>query len=263
MTSGEYIEDRWMPKIIKELCEENFVSIRSYSDDWILTLEKGSTKKVIYGYKFGGFNDSVASAVTLDKVATHELLAEAGMPSVPHVLLSTKLGLHDSSIQLASTWKRIVVKPIHGGGGRGVYALNNVDEALKLTTAHSEQSWCMSPLLNIKAETRFIIFRNAVIFAFEKRDPVTIHGVRMHNLRLGARAHTVVPDKKLELMAIDAARVLQMEFVAVDIVTTDSNEHVVLEVNDGFSLEHYMRQSEANRVRATGAYRTIFGAMFN
>ncbi len=261
MQDNRYITDRWLPKLVQRLCADKGVAVRTFSDDWVLQLDKNEVRRFIYGFKVGGLNDSGAAAVAQDKVATFELLRNAQVPVVPHALISTRASFHADWEQRADSWKRFVIKPTLGAGGRSIYACDTVERANELMAAHYEQSWCLSPFLSIKDETRIILLGNQVLLAFKKHNPVTVHEVPMFNLRLGAVATKVEPSADLIMLADTARRALGLQLAAIDIVTLNTGEQLILEVNEGFSLEHYMRQNIEHEQHVEKVYSAIIDAM--
>lgn len=255
-----YITDRWLPGMIKEICKEKGIAVQAFSDDWILRLKNATHEQFIFGFKFGGLNDSAAVAVSQDKVATYELLKDADLPAVPHVLVSTRADVNEKWIAQAEGWGDFILKPTHGAGGRAVYFVRHIKEAKAVMDQHAEPAWCIAPFLNITTETRIIMLDSTVLLAFEKRRPVIVHGVPMHNLRLGAVAVNVVPSGETIALADNARQALGLRFAAIDIIET-GGQKMILEVNEGFSLEHYMRQSEENEGRGDRLYRRVIEVM--
>ncbi len=263
MQDHQYITDRWLPDMVQRLCADKGIAIKTFSDDWVLTLEKGDVRRLIYGFKLGGLNDGAAVAISQDKVATYELLKDAHIAAVPHALISTRANSYDQWEKHAKKWQRFVIKPTHGGGGRAVYMFDDVQAAKQHMATHHEESWCVSPFLAIKEEVRIIMLGDQVLLAFKKHEPVTVHGIPMFNLRLGARATKIKPAADLTAMANAARQALGLNLAAIDIVTVDSGEQWVLEVNEGFSLEHYMRQSLDNKHESEKVYSAVIDAMMH
>jgi glutathione synthase/RimK-type ligase-like ATP-grasp enzyme len=263
MQDHQYITDRWLPDMVKRLCADKGIAVKTFSDEWILTLEKDDIKRHVYGFKIGGMNDGAAVAISQDKVATYELLKGARIAAVPHALISTRANSYDDWEKQAQKWQRFVIKPTHGGGGRGVYVFDDIQAAQQLMATNHEQSWCVSPFVSIKDEVRVILLDDQVVLAFKKYDPVTIHEIPMFNLRLGARATKINPADDLIVMANAARRAVGLRLTAVDIVTLDTGEQLVLEVNEGFSLEHYMRQSLDHKQDAEKVYSAVIDVMMH
>src|SRR5687768_10357502 len=126
MQSGQFITERLMPEMMREICEERGISFTSFSDDWLLHMEKGGKIARVLGYKCS-LNDSVASSIAQDKVAAYELLSHYVVSAVPHFLIRTKANEAD--------WKKLswhsgmVIKPLSGTSGHGVKRCYSASEA--------------------------------------------------------------------------------------------------------------------------------------
>ena len=69
-------------KIIREVCREEDIELRSYSADWIFRLDKNGRHDVILGYQFG-LNSASVNMLCQDKCAASELMTEFGIPNTP------------------------------------------------------------------------------------------------------------------------------------------------------------------------------------
>lgn len=257
MQIGEYIIDRWMVDIIKDICAERGITFTSLSDGWLLELRKGDVIRRIIGYKFS-LNDAVATAASGDKVAAHLLLARADVPSVPHVLLRPKVS--EAQKQPLRAWDKIVVKPLDGSGGYGVRLCADADEAASWVESTGYPAWAAAPFVDIAREIRMVVLDGEVLIAYEKR-PVVKDGLKMFNLGLGSTPKDIVPDDKLLAVAMNAQKALGLRLCAVDVIESTNGERQVLEVNSGFMMEHYMRFSPENKQRTIVAYSRIIDAV--
>ncbi|MDB5161880.1 MAG: hypothetical protein JWM52_388 [Candidatus Saccharibacteria bacterium] len=261
MHNGDFILERQMVHIIKDVCQKRNIQIEAFSDDWILRLSRNNQMHYVYGYHFG-LNNGASVEISNDKVATYQLLNAAHIPAVPHLLASTRATQHDSWSSHATGWNSFLIKPTHGGGGRGIRLFSDVEAAKSIMSALSEQDWCVSPFLPIKKETRLVMLDGEVLLAFEKHDPVLQDGIPMFNLRLGARAVNREPSDEIVSLAKQTQQTLGLRLTTVDIVELENGESMVLELNDGFSLEHYMKQDEANLEHAHRVYDAIITKLF-
>lgn len=256
MQTGEFIVNRLMVGIIRDICKARGIELRTYSDDWVLELTKdGATKRVI-GYKFG-LNDAASSGIAGDKVAAHLILKEAGLPSVPHVLLRVRTS---SVPDVLRKWDKIVVKPLDGSGGYGVTLFDRLDDAVDWIGSTDIQAWAAAPFIDIKREIRLVLLDQEALIVYEKQS-VERDGLRMFNLGLGATPKDIVPDDELLALAAKAQAALGLRLSAVDVVETVSGERQVLEVNSGFMMEHYARFSPEYKQRTIEAYTAIVDAM--
>jgi glutathione synthase/RimK-type ligase-like ATP-grasp enzyme len=259
MQDGEYILDRWMVTMLRDICESRGISFRSYSDDWLLEFEHNSVVSRVLGYRFD-LNSSVAGSIAQDKVATYQLLSNAGIDAVPHALVRTKISEVDREVM--SRWDQVVIKHLTGAGGHGVRLYDNIGNAI----SHIEQSgvagWAVSPFIGINREIRIILLDGELLLSYEK-EPILLHGLKMFNLGLGAVPRNIEAGGGIVQLARKAQLALGLRLSTIDIVEKNSGEYTVLEVNDSISMEHYARYSEENRRIAEGVYAKIIDTIFN
>lgn len=259
MMLGEFIQDRWVVKLLRSIASERGLLFRSWSGDWIIEIGDGRNNCRVIGYRFP-LNDSVAASIAQDKVATYGILSAYGVPAVPHELVRTKVSrVNRESME---KWERIVTKPLVGTSGHGVKMHDDVSEAISFIEQSSIQAWAVSPYVDIDTETRLIILDGKVLRAYEKR-PVVIDGLKMFNLGLGATAVDVDPDDQLIDLAESAQSAMGLRLCAVDVVKLANGEVQVLEINDAIMMEHYARQSAENESRVKDVYRSILSTVFD
>jgi glutathione synthase/RimK-type ligase-like ATP-grasp enzyme len=202
-----------------------------------------------------------------DKVATYEVLSAADISAVPHVLARSLPGepIHKAELKHGLAEGDIVIKPLSGTGGRGVERYAELDAALEFIQTSPEPAWAISPYLEIVSETRFIMFGGKALLAYEKQQPEIKNGLKFYNLSHGAVA-VDIPDPEIQAsmcgLAERTCRELGLKMAAVDIVSLEDGSQMVLEVNDGFSMEYYARQGAEYKKRAIELYDTIVASMF-
>lgn len=248
MQQGEYITDRLMPKLIKEICAEKSIEFTSLSGGWLLLLQKGSQASRVLGYKFE-LNSSAASQIAQDKVATALLLNRSGVQAVPHFLLrslkSQPLDLKATK-QLLSAGQSVVIKPLAGSGGRDIFKVNTEAELSQKVDSSQEVAWAASPLLDIVAEHRLLLLDGELLLAYDKQGPAIIDGLKIFNLGAGATPKIIQPDNAELALARQALQVIGLRLAAVDIAFLADGSCLILEVNDGFMMEHFARLSDKN-----------------
>lgn len=257
MQTGEYITERLMIGIVRDICVERGIGFTSLSDGWLLELTKGGVTRRVLGYKFS-LNDSVSSSIAGDKVATHVLLQRAGLPSIEHVLLRPKVSAAQK--QPLQQWDKIVVKPLDGSGGHGVRLFDQPNEAVEWIESTNHPAWAAAPFVAIKREIRLVLLDGEPLITYEKQ-PVVVDGLKMFNLGMGATPKDFTPDKDLLALAAGAQATLGLRLSAVDVVESEEGERMVLEVNSGFMMEHYIRYSPENKQLAVEAYSKIVEAV--
>ena len=258
MQQGEYIRHRLMVELLETICRERGISFSSLSDDWVLELEKNGSIRRVIGYSFD-LNTAAAAFIAKDKVATHLLLQRCGVPSVEHVLLRPPV--LEVQKEYIDNWKKIVVKPLEGTGGHGVKLVSGADEAIKWVASSEISAWAVSPHIDIKREIRCILLDGQPLLVYEKQ-AVEIDGLKMFNLGQGAAPTIITPNTALIQLAAQAQAALGLRLSAVDIIETAAGEFLVLEINGGFMMEHFMRVSDEYMRIAEHIYRTIVDALF-
>ncbi|MEO5950483.1 MAG: ATP-grasp domain-containing protein [Candidatus Saccharimonadales bacterium] len=257
MQSGEYIVDRRLVRIVRYICEVNQISLKTFSDDWILELNKGDITRRICGYKFA-LNDSAAATIAQDKVASYEVLHAGGVPAAEHRLIRTKATKDNWP---AIMWPEgIVLKPLMGTSGHGVRAFNDIAEAKRSLEGSPIEAWAISPRLNIAREIRLIMLDGKVLVAYSKH-PVEKHGLKMFNLGKGATPELVKPTSAQVLFAVQSTEVLDLRLASVDVIELESGETMVLEVNDGIMMEYFSNTSEEYEHIAYEVYSSIINVM--
>ena len=253
MQDGEIIEDRILDDIVRSYASKRLVTLRSFSGDWVHHLTSDSGELWLSGYKTS-LNNSAAGAIAQDKVATYELLTTHDIAAVPHYLY--RRSLSEQSARALSN-QRIVTKPLTGTSGRGIKLHDTLVDARLYMDQHPD-SWAVSPYVEIHSETRVIVLDGKIILSFDKSGAVRHDdGLVLFNLSHGGTPQVRSLEDDESEIAVRAQSALGLSLCAVDIVSTPQGKFV-LEVNDGFMLEHFMRVSEEYRQLGTEAYETIF-----
>lgn len=262
----KYVTDRLLPSYVAAACKKRGISYKSYSGDWILRLHKNTLTHWVYGYSFS-CNSATAAANTSDKVATHLILSDNNLPSVAHILARTVTGTSLSSEDVKQLGNLpVVIKPLHGTGGLDVMLFVNIQKAASFITASSQPSWAISPFIEIEKEVRVVILEKEVLLMYEKQQPFVRQGLKLFNLSHGAKAFTLEADATaapIIALAKETMLALNLTLGAIDIVIDEQGKMRILEVNSGFSLERYARQSSENNNRAMNFYDTIVDYLFH
>ena len=156
----------------------------------------------------------------------------------------------------------MVMKPLNGTSGHGVGVVYSSDEARVWINARGIEAWAASPLLDIRREVRVVMLDGDVLLVYEKI-PVEVDGLKMFNLGKGATPQDIELPSYVEAIAKNTMQVIGLRLAAVDIVELPGGEFRVLEVNDGFMMEHYARFSQYNRRKTQLLYETVVAAMFD
>ena len=167
-------------KIIKEICEEEQISLKSYSFDWIFELAKNDRIRYILGYQFG-LNTASVNSICCDKAAASEIMTAHGIPNIEHRLFASpgeqkfvgKTGCWAQLIKLLQEKGTLVIKPNDGTGGDRVFKVSNAYELETAVHKVFEKSGYLaaSPFYDIENEYRTIMLDGAARLVYVKRRP--------------------------------------------------------------------------------------------
>lgn len=257
MQSGQYIVDRLMVQMVREICDERNIKLHTFSDNWLMELKKSDQTARIFGYKFS-LNDSAASSIAQDKVAAYQLLDYYKVSAVPHYLIRTKA---NETNWKARHWPNgMVIKPLTGTSGHAVRRFENTQDAEEWIAEQGIEAWAVAPYFDIAREIRVIMLDQNVLLTYEKQ-PAIIDDFKWFNLGKGAVPAEYALSETQRLLAVKAQQALGLRLAAIDIIELNSGEQMVLEVNDGIMMENYARISNKNRVVAKEIYTLIIDVM--
>jgi glutathione synthase/RimK-type ligase-like ATP-grasp enzyme len=259
MTSkrGLYITDRYLPRIIRELCAQKKISVRTFSDDWVIELSSGEQSRRIAGYTFD-INSAAAAAIANDKVAAYQLMVGYGISAVEHRLFRP-----GSNVPfIAPTWQPLVVKPLSGTGGNDVYCADDWRLALERMSVAKTNEWAISPYVEIVREVRNIILDGEILLSYEKIIIDKSDSLfKLFNLGKGALPRLYKVSHDLRILACGAQAAIGLRLASVDCVELSTGDWLVLEVNAGIMMEHYARTSPEHYRQAAAVYGRIIDAM--
>ncbi|MCW5875936.1 MAG: hypothetical protein KIS85_03550 [Anaerolineales bacterium] len=176
--------ERVLVELVKEIAAEQGYALNSFSQDWVLRLEKNGLSRHVFGYKFE-INSASAELMAGDKAALADLMGHLGIPHVPHKLFHhPRLSGYVSSqgnwpgmlAYAAEVGYPLVCKPNAGTGGAGVTLVHGpgeLEEAV-LTLFQKYRGVCLSPLLTIAQEFRAIMLDGECELLYVKRRPQVI-----------------------------------------------------------------------------------------
>ena len=179
--------------IVKEICKEEEIKIRTYSNDYILQLEANNKAMYIMGNKFPN-NNAAIEQICNDKAALADILSTYKIPHVPHFYFDSPLQMEYCPPN--GTWKKLqflmkkygklVCKVNRGTGGNDVYKVTNQREleAAVLDIFGKSRSMAVCPYLEIKNEYRVIMVNDEFQYAFQKVRPYIVGDGKSTTLEL-------------------------------------------------------------------------------
>ncbi len=171
--------------LIAEICEEEGISYRFLSKDWLVMLERNGKTKFISGYKFD-LNGHAFGNIMDDKYAMYEVLVAKDIPVIPHLILFRPNNFREyaksaNDYQRAHTFFQenhcdIVIKANEGTCGTEVYHITDVHDLEpcldQLFVTNFSISLC--PFYSIKTEYRMIVLHGQCVLMYGKKRPVVI-----------------------------------------------------------------------------------------
>lgn len=170
-------------KIMKEIADEENIELSLYSEGWAQKLTNNNKTAFIYGYKFPN-NSASSEQVCNDKPCVSEILDSKNIKNVKHIhftapfILSLKEQEEDKKKleALLSKYKKLVIKPVSGTGGKDVYkaeTLEEIENAVNIITLKN-RDFCVCPYEKIEDEARVIILDKEIMLVFKKERPFVL-----------------------------------------------------------------------------------------
>ena len=260
---GEDIPKRFLPAVLRELCEERGATLESFSEDWIIRMEQNTRAHWVVGYTFD-INGASAVMLARDKVGTYTALAHTKIPAVEHYLARSRAEPNVNKQRLHTLPGNVpyVAKPLLGSSGKYITRFDTLAGAVDHINLSNEPEWAISPWYDFRSERRVILLDSEVLLSYEKTEPTIENGLRFFNLARGAMPNISDPTPKELDLARRAMQTCSLRLAAVDIVTDTNSVQRVMEINDGISLEHFTELSPENHVMAKKIYQKILDAIF-
>jgi len=192
-------KERALVSLLREIAAEKGLQLTTFSQDWILRLQKGSVSRHIFGYNFE-INSATAELLAGDKSAISDLLENIGLAHVDHHLfLHPQLAGYVSS---SGNWPEmlayaedigypLVCKPNVGTGGEDVDRIDNGAELEQnvLTLFQKHRAICLSPFLEIEQEYRVLMLDDECELIYAKRRPHVVGDGQSSVLELIEKLH--------------------------------------------------------------------------
>lgn len=178
------MEEKFIHKIIKEICMQNNIDFKKISYDWILKLSYKEKIKYIIEYVFD-LNTAASSRIASDKYATFSTLKENNVSVISHTMMFNKktreeyigdLKKYENIYYENEVLGKVVVKVNDGSSGKGVYLVNEKKEFDKVVSFLFEENDNISvcPYYNIKNEYRCVYLDGEIMLVYGKDKPYII-----------------------------------------------------------------------------------------
>ena len=168
-----------------------------------------------------------ASAIerTVDKYFTSFLLADAGIPT-PRTLVTEDF---EAALAACREMGDAVLKPLFGSEGKGMVRITDADTAYRVLRAWELNRYIyylQEYLPHSQKDIRAFVVGGQVAAAMLRRGT----GWRT-NFSQGAEVEAVELSAEMEALALEAARLLNLDYAGVDLLSAEDGRTYVVEVN--------------------------------
>lgn len=163
---------------------------------------------------------------TVDKHWTSRLVSGAGLPTPRTIAVE---GFTDAMRAFEELGGDVVVKPLFGSGGRGIFRVGDPDLAYRSFRALELQRaivYLQRFVPHGRSDLRLFVIGDRVIAAARRRGD----GWKT-NVAAGAEAEPHRPRPAEEDLALRACRAIGADYAGVDLIETDDDGLMVVEVN--------------------------------
>ena len=173
-------------------------------------------------------NNTRAIERSVDKGMTSFLLSRCELPT-PTTIISSDLHFLRSKLREGfSVGKQFVVKPLFGSQGKGLQLIRDTSEFVSFEHIQGvvyAQEY-IQPGQGVGVDFRVFVVGNRVVASMKR-----IGVDWISNVATGATVETVTLDENIELLAIQAVRVVGLEYAGVDLIQDAQGKFWITEVN--------------------------------
>ena len=170
-------------------------------------------------------NSAYAIERTVDKYYTSFLLADAGIPT-PRTIITEDF---DAALAACRDMGDVILKPLFGSEGKGMVRISDEETAYRVLRA-----WELNRCIYYVQE--YLPHFEKDIRAFVLGDHVEAAMLRTGtgwktNFSKGARVEPVHLNAEMEALALNAARLLHLDYAGVDLMPSEDGRTYVVEIN--------------------------------
>ncbi len=170
-------------------------------------------------------NSASAIEHTVDKYYTSFLLSDAGILT-PRTLVTEDL---DTAIQACREMGDVVIKPLFGSEGKGMVRASDEETAYRVLRAWELNRYIyyiQEYLPHFRQDIRAFVIGDEVVAAMRRRGT----GWKT-NYSQGAEAEAVELSSEMKMLALKAARLINLDYAGVDIIPAENGKTYIVEVN--------------------------------
>ncbi len=194
-------------------------------------------------------NRPMVIELTVDKLYTSGLLAQAGLPTPRTIVCEDS---NDAMQAFAALGGDVVVKPLFGSMGRGLVRVEDEELAYRVFKALDLERavyYLQETIPHHGYDIRAFVIGGRIVAAAER-----VSNTWRTNFSRGARVRPAHLSPEQAELCLRAAEVVATDYVGVDLLPAKSGEHYVLEVNSVPGWEGLQSVSEINIAEELIAY---------
>ena len=170
-------------------------------------------------------NSATAIERTVDKYYTSFLLSDAGIPT-PRTLVTEDF---ETAMNACREMGDVVIKPLFGSEGKGMVRAGDEETAYRILRAWELNRYIyyiQEYLPHFQKDIRAFVVGEQVVAAMSRKGASW-----KTNCSQGAQAEGVKLTPGIEALALKAARLLNLDYAGVDIMSAEDGKDYVLEIN--------------------------------
>jgi RimK family alpha-L-glutamate ligase len=170
-------------------------------------------------------NSAAAIERTVDKYYTSFLLSDAGIPT-PRTLVTEDF---DAALAACREMGDVVIKPLFGSEGKGMVRASDEETAYRVLRAWELNRYIyyvQEYIPHFREDIRAFVIGEEVVAAMRRRGT----GWKT-NFSQGAETDPVKLSPELNALALQATRLLNLDYAGVDILPAENGRNYVVEIN--------------------------------
>ncbi len=177
------------------------------------------------------YNPPKAIERTVDKAMTSFLLYKQGIASPKTWVCESRLQAAEIIAKQTQHQQKLVIKPLFGSQGKGVSILGSstpfpVPMQEHIDGVYYLQQFVESSSADAWHDTRVFVINGKAVAAMKRFGKTWVN-----NVANGGRCEAASISDKISELAVQAAKVVDMNYCGVDVITDLAGQHYVLEVN--------------------------------
>ena len=177
------------------------------------------------------YNEPKSIERTVDKAMTSFLLYQQGIVSPKTWVCESRLQAAEIIAKETQYQQKLVIKPLFGSQGKGVSIIDSTTPFPVPMQEHIDGVYYLQQFIESSStdtwhDSRIFVINNNAVAAMKRFGKTWVN-----NVANGARCEAFARDGKIAELAVKTAKILDMNYCGVDIITDLSGQHYVLEVN--------------------------------